>query len=179
MVSGYIAEASAQNSKPKRFQEMVLIALHGYIDVFSKMAFDALPHHQKWDHAIDLEHEPSPGFRKVYLMTLTEQKKMDIFLEEASYWSHQTVKITTRSTSLLHQEEGWQASLFAGLLCPQHQMQKNYYPFPLIDNLIHHLQGVHYFTKLDVHGDIIISISKRAMSGRLHSTPTEAYLSPW
>jgi hypothetical protein len=29
-----------------------------------------------------LGHEPSPGFRKVYLMTLTEQKEMYTFLEE-------------------------------------------------------------------------------------------------
>jgi hypothetical protein len=34
-------------------------------------------------HAIELEHDPSPGFRKVYPMSLTEQTKMDAFLEEA------------------------------------------------------------------------------------------------
>jgi hypothetical protein len=51
--------------------------------LFSEMAFDALPQCQKWDHTIELEHEPSPGFRKVYVMiTLTEQKEMDAFLEE-------------------------------------------------------------------------------------------------
>jgi hypothetical protein len=36
------------------------------------MTFDSLPEHRKWDHAIELECEPSPGFCKVYLMTLTE-----------------------------------------------------------------------------------------------------------
>jgi hypothetical protein len=35
-----------------------------------------------------LEHEPSIGFRKVYLMTLTEQKEMDAFLEEALATGH-------------------------------------------------------------------------------------------
>jgi hypothetical protein len=47
------------------------------------MAFDTLPELHKWDHAIELEHEPSPIFCKVYLMTLTEQMEMDAFLEEA------------------------------------------------------------------------------------------------
>jgi hypothetical protein len=42
--------------------------LHSYADVFSEMAFDSLPEHRKWDHAIELECKPSPGFRKVYPM---------------------------------------------------------------------------------------------------------------
>jgi hypothetical protein len=36
------------------------------------LAFDSLPECHKWDHAIELEHKPSPVFCKVYLMTLTE-----------------------------------------------------------------------------------------------------------
>jgi hypothetical protein len=32
--------------------------------------------------------EPSPGFKKVYPMTLTEQTEMDAFLEEALTTSH-------------------------------------------------------------------------------------------
>jgi hypothetical protein len=47
------------------------------------MAFNSLPEHWKWDHAIELERKPSPGFHKVYLMTLTEQTEMDAFLEKA------------------------------------------------------------------------------------------------
>jgi hypothetical protein len=51
----------------------VLTSLHTYVDVFSETAFNSLPERRKWDHTIELEHEPSPGFCKVYLMTLTEQ----------------------------------------------------------------------------------------------------------
>jgi hypothetical protein len=82
MVSGCLAEVFVKNSKPKGFEDIVLTSLHAYANVFSEMAFDSLPEHCKWDHAIDLEHEPSPGFCKVYLMTLTEQTEMDAFLEE-------------------------------------------------------------------------------------------------
>jgi hypothetical protein len=82
-VSGRLVEAFAKNSKPKGFEDIVPTSLHTYADVFSETAFDTLPERRKWDHAIELEHEPSPGFHKVYLMTLTEQTEMDAFLEEA------------------------------------------------------------------------------------------------
>jgi hypothetical protein len=82
MVSGCLAEAFAKNSKPKGFEDIVPTSLHVYANVFSEMAFDSLPERRKWDHAIELEREPSPGFCKVYLMTLTEQTEMDTFLEE-------------------------------------------------------------------------------------------------
>jgi hypothetical protein len=39
MVPGCLAEAFAKNSKPKRFYEIMLMALHTYEDVFSKTAF--------------------------------------------------------------------------------------------------------------------------------------------
>jgi hypothetical protein len=82
-VSGCLAEAFAKNSKLKDFHDIVPTSLHTYADVFSEMAFDSLPEQRKWDHAIELECEPSPGFCKVYPMTLMEQTEMDTFLEEA------------------------------------------------------------------------------------------------
>jgi hypothetical protein len=82
-VSGRLAEAFAKNSEPKGFEDIVPTSLHTYADVFSETAFDSLPERCKWDHAIELEREPSPGFCKVYLMTLIEQTEMDAFLEEA------------------------------------------------------------------------------------------------
>jgi hypothetical protein len=87
-VSGRLAEAFAKNFKPKGFEDIVPTSLHTYADVFSKTAFDTLPEHRKWDHTIELEHEPSPGFRKVYPMTLAEQMEMDAFLEEALATGH-------------------------------------------------------------------------------------------
>jgi hypothetical protein len=83
MVSGHLAEVFAKNSKPKGFEDIVPMSLHTYADVFSETAIDSLPECRKWDHAIELECEPSPGFHKVYPMTLTEQTEMDAFLEEA------------------------------------------------------------------------------------------------
>jgi hypothetical protein len=82
-VSGHLAEAFAKNSKPKGFEDIVPTSLHTYANVFSETAFDSLPEHCKWEHAIEVERKPSPRFHKVYPMTLTEQTEMDAFLEEA------------------------------------------------------------------------------------------------
>jgi hypothetical protein len=68
----YLAEVFAKNSKPKGFEDIVPTSLHTYANIFSEMAFDSLPERCKWDHAIELEREPSPGFHKVYPMSLTE-----------------------------------------------------------------------------------------------------------
>jgi hypothetical protein len=87
-VSGRLAEAFAKNSKLKGFEDIVPTSLHTYANVFSETTFDTLPEHRKWDHAIELEREPSPGFCKVYPMTLTEQTEMDAFLEEALATGH-------------------------------------------------------------------------------------------
>jgi hypothetical protein len=88
MVSERLVEALAKNSKPKCFEDTVPTYLHTYAEVFSEMAFDSLPEHHQWDHAIELECEPSPRFHKVYPMTLTEQMEMDAFLEEALATGH-------------------------------------------------------------------------------------------
>jgi hypothetical protein len=151
MVSGCLAEASAKNSKPKGFEDIVPASLHAYADVFSETAFDSLPKRRKWDHAIELECEPSPRFHKVYPMTLTEQTEMDIFLEEAlatgrirqskSPLGAPVFFIKKKDRKLRFVQDYWALNAIT---------RKNRYPLPLIDDLIHRLKDVCYFTKLDV-----------------------------
>jgi hypothetical protein len=115
--SSTVSGRLAKNLKPKDFEDTVPTTLHEYADVFSETAFDSLSECRKWDHAIELEREPSPGFRKAYPMTLTEQTEMDAFLEEAlATGCIRQSKSPPRSSCLLHQEEGWTAPLRPGLL---------------------------------------------------------------
>jgi hypothetical protein len=57
-VSRCLVEVFAKNSGLKGFQDIVPTSLYAYADIFSKKAFDSLPEHHKWDHAIELECEP-------------------------------------------------------------------------------------------------------------------------
>jgi hypothetical protein len=150
-VSGRLVEASAKNSKPKGFEDIVPTSLHTYADVFSETAFGSLPEHRKWDHTIGLECELSPRFRKVYPMTLTEQMEMDAFLDEALATGRirqsksplgAPVYFIKKKDGKLHFVQDYQALNAI--------TRKNQYPLPLINDLIHWLRDACYFTKLDV-----------------------------
>jgi hypothetical protein len=150
-VSRRLAKASAKNSMPKEFHEIVPTALHSYEDVFSETAFNTLPQCRKWDHAIELEHEPSPGFQKVYPMTLTEQTEMDTSLEEALATGRirQSKSLLGAPVCFIKKEDG-KLRFVQDYRALNAIMRKNRHPLPLIDDLIHRLKGARYFTKLDV-----------------------------
>jgi hypothetical protein len=126
-------------------------SLHTYTDVFSETAFDSLPERHKWDHTIELEHEPSPRFRKVYPMTLTEQMEMDTFLEEVlatgrirkskSHLGAPVFFIKKKDRKLFFIQDYRALNAIT---------RKNRYLLLLIDDLIHRLKGACYFTKLDM-----------------------------
>jgi hypothetical protein len=152
MVSGRLAEASAKNSKPKCFEDTVPTSLHAYADVFSEMAFDSLPERRKWDHAIELEREPSPRFRKVYPMTLIEQTKMDAFLEKALATGRiRQSKSPLRAPVFFIKKKDGKLHFVQDYRALNTITRKNRYPLPLINDLIHWLKDARYFTKLDVH----------------------------
>jgi hypothetical protein len=151
MVSRRLAEASTKNSKPKGFEDIVPMSLHAYADVFSETAFDSLPERRKWDYAIELEREPSPGFRKVYPMTLTEQTEMDVFLEEALATGRiRQSKSPLRAPVFFIKKKDGKLCFVQDYQALNAITRKYWYLLPLIDDLIHQLKDVRYFTKLDV-----------------------------
>jgi hypothetical protein len=150
-VSGCPVEAFAKNSKPKGFEDIVPMTLHEYADVFSETTFNSLPKCHKWDHAIELEREPSPGFQKVYPMTPTEEMEMDAFLEEALATGHiRQSKSPLGAPIFFIKKKDGKLHFIQDYRALNTITRKNRYPLPLIDNLIHRLKGMHYFTKLDV-----------------------------
>jgi hypothetical protein len=78
-----LSEAFATNSaNPKSFRDSVPPTFHDFEDVFSKVAFDALPDRKPWDHAIELEVGAKASSTKVYPLSPNEQAELDIFIEE-------------------------------------------------------------------------------------------------
>jgi hypothetical protein len=151
MVSRRLAKAFAKNSKLKDFHDIVLTSLHAYTDVFSDTAFDSLPECHKWNHAIELEHEPSPRFRKVYPMTLMERMEMDTFLNEAlATGCIRQSKLPLGAPVFFIKKKDGKLRFVQDYRALNAITRKNRYPLPLIDDLIHRLKGMHYFTKLDV-----------------------------
>jgi hypothetical protein len=151
IVSGRLAEASIKNLKPKDFQDIVPTSLHTYADVFSKTTFDSLPERRKWDHTIELEREPSPGFRKVYPMTLMEQTEMDTFFKEALATGRiRQSKLPLGAPVLFIKKKDGKLRFVQDYRALNAITRKNRYPLPLINDLIHQLKGARYFTKLDI-----------------------------
>src|SRR3981189_2972187 len=150
-VSQRLAEAFTKNSKDTSSHDAVPSSLHEFEDIFSEGTFDHLPKRRKWDHAIELECEPSPGFRKVYPMSPEEQRELDVFLEEAlAMGCIRHSKSPIGAPVFFIKKKDGKLRFVQDYRALNLITRKNRYPLPLIDDLIHRLKGAKYFTKLDV-----------------------------
>ena len=135
-VSQRLAEAFTKNSKATSFRDAVPSSLHEFEDVFSEGAFDHLPKRRKWDHAIELERKPSPGFRKVYPMSPEEQRELDAFLEEALATGRIQHSKSPIDAPVIKKKDG-KLRFVQDYRALNLITRKNRYPLPLIDDLIH------------------------------------------
>jgi hypothetical protein len=150
-VSQRLAQAFAKNSDSTSFRDSVPESLYDFEDVFNKESFDSLPERRKWDHAIELEQEPEPGFRKCYPMSPEEQAELDAFLEEAlSTGRIRQSKSPIGAPVFFVKKKDGKLRFVQDYRALNAITRKNRYPLPLIDDLIHRLKGARYFTKLDV-----------------------------
>src|SRR3981189_2885876 len=150
-VSQCLAEAFTKNSKVTSFRNAVPSSLHEFEDIFSEGTFDHLPKRRKWDHAIELKREPSPGFRKVYPMSPEEQTELDAFLEKALATGRiRHSKSPIGAPVFFIKKKDGRLRFVQDYRALNLITRKNRYPLPLIDDLIHRLKGAKYFTKLDV-----------------------------
>lgn len=87
-ISQRLAEAFKRNNEPLRTspvptdgREGVPDYLRDFDDVFAKESFDVLPDPKPWDHAIELIPGEKPAGCKVYPLSPSEQKELDVFIQ--------------------------------------------------------------------------------------------------
>jgi hypothetical protein len=140
-----------KNSKATLFRDAVSSSLHKFEDIFSEGTFDHLPRCRKWDHTIELERKPLPGFRKVYPMSPEEQRELDVFLEEALATGRiRHSKSPIGALVFFIKKKDGKLRFIQDYRALNLITWKNHYPLLLIDDLIHRLKGAKYFTMLDI-----------------------------
>ena len=81
--SQQIAKKAIATKGKKTFEEMVPRQYRDFTKVFSEKELQRLPHHQPWDHAIDLEPGSIQKWKiKSYPMSPNEKLELDKYLTE-------------------------------------------------------------------------------------------------
>jgi hypothetical protein len=125
--------------------------LREFSSVFSKESFDALPDPKPWDHAIELVPGEKQSSCKVYPLSPSEQKELDVFLQENLKSGRiRPSKSPMASPVFFIKKKDGTLRLVQDYRTLNAITVKNKYPLPLISELIEKLRGAKYFTKLDI-----------------------------
>jgi hypothetical protein len=121
------------------------------LDIFKGESFDSLPERQTWAHTIELIPDAKPANCKVYPISPLKQKELDAFIAEGLSTSWICLSkspmvspvffVKKKDSALWSVQDYWALNTMT---------VKNWYPFPLIDDLINCLKGAWFFMKLDV-----------------------------
>ena len=141
----------ALHSTPMKKADLIPHYLRDFEEVFAKESFDLLPEKHSWDHAIELEPGLKPSACKVYPLVPNEQVQLDTFLQEnlSTGRIHPSKSLMASPVFFIKKKDG-SLCLVQDYRALNAMTVKNCYPLPIISELINQLQGVKYFTKLDV-----------------------------
>lgn len=149
-----MATRLAQPKAPKEerpLHEIIPKEYHEFLSIFDEQKSQRLPPSRAYDHAINLKDRFIPRNFKPYPLSLPQQEKLDIFIDE------------NLKHGYIRPSQSPMASPFFfvakkdGLLRPCQDYRylnngtiKNAYPLPLIQDLLDKLHGSQFFTKLDI-----------------------------
>ena len=133
------------------FKHTVPKQYHDHADVFSQTAAASLPPHLPYNHTINLEEGVTPLYGPIYSMSETKLKALQEHLDDALGKGFIRPSNSPAGAPILfvNKKDG---SL---QLCVDDRglnriTRKNWYPLPLIDNLLDRLQPTKVFTKIDL-----------------------------
>ena len=124
---------------------------HNLLDVFSKKDSDTLPLHQKYDHKILLGEEQKSGYLPLNKISPKELDVVKRYLDPYLAKEFIQASLISYSSSVLFVKKPGRRIQF----CVDYRRlnaitQKDCYPIPLIKEILAQLEGIKYFTKIDI-----------------------------
>jgi hypothetical protein len=126
-------------------------ALQDYADVFSPKKADKLPLHRSYDHEIRLTSDKKLPFGKIYSMSREELQTLRDWLDEnlrKGFIRPSSSSVT--SPVLFVKKPGGGLRLCMDYRALNEVSVKDRYPLPLIKETLNNLQGMKYFSKIDI-----------------------------
>lgn len=126
-------------------------ALRDYVDVFSPKKADQLPPHRSYDHEIRLDSDKKLPFGRIYSMSREELQTLRTWLDEnlAKGFIRPSSSHVT-SPVLFVKKPGGGLRLCMDYRALNEVSVKDRYPLPLIKETLNNLEGMRYFTKIDI-----------------------------
>jgi hypothetical protein len=125
--------------------------IRDYSDVFSPRKADKLPPHRSYDHEIRLTSDKKLPFGKIYSMSREELQALRDWLDEnlrKGFIRPSSSPIT--SPVLFVKKPGGGLRLCMDYRALNEVSVKDRYPLPLIKETLNNLEGMKYFTKIDI-----------------------------
>jgi hypothetical protein len=125
--------------------------IQDYADVFSPKKADKLPPHRSYDHEIRLTSNQKLPFGKIYSMSREELQTLRDWLDEnlrKGFIRPSSSAVT--SPVLFVKKPGGGLRLCMDYRALNEVSVKDRYPLPLIKETLNNLQGMKYFSKIDI-----------------------------
>jgi hypothetical protein len=125
--------------------------LRDFVDVFSPKKADKLPPHRSYDHEIKLTSDKKLPFGRIYSMSRDELTTLRTWLDEnlAKGFIRPSSSHVT-SPVLFVKKPGGGLRLCMDYRSLNDVSAKDRYPLPLIKETLNNLEGMKYFTKIDI-----------------------------
>ena len=127
------------------------LVIQDYADVFSPKKADKLPPHRSYDHEIRLTSDKKLPFGKIYSMSREELQTLRDWLDEnlrKGFIRPSSSSVT--SPVLFVKKPGGGLRLCMDYRALNEVSVKDCYPLPLIKETLNNLQGMKYFSKIDI-----------------------------
>jgi RNase H-like domain found in reverse transcriptase/Reverse transcriptase (RNA-dependent DNA polymerase) len=150
--SQQIAKQIEKKKLVKTFKEMVPPQYHQHAHVFSEFESQHLPEHKPWDHTIEFTPDaPATMHTKVYPMSSNKQEELDHFIKKNVQKGYIRPSKSPLASPVFFVKKKHRKLCFVQDYRRLNEFTiKNYYPLPLVSDIVNRLKGAKYFSKFDV-----------------------------